>query len=375
MRIKEIQTRLAAILDELNTATGDTLTNLEEEARSLTAELESLQGEAQRRQAVRNGIAAGNLSGRVLESHVETLAQERTYAPDTAEYREAYLLHLQGRPLNDEQRAAMTGTPAIPTQTMNKIQGYLAQSPVLNMVDLTYIPSNVSYPVEKTTGAANWVAMGTAATDSSDVLATITLGAYKLIKTVEITADVDKMSIDAFEAWLTANLGDKIESALVAAVFNGSGSNQATGICHDVTATGKFTMKKATLDDLVKLIGALDAAPARNAAFFMQRKLFFSDVIGITGTDGQPICHVDLESPAKYNILGYKVVLDDNVPKDNMLFGDPKAYKMNIAFGPAIDRDDSVGFRTGSSVYRAMALADGKLAMKDAFVRYERNSA
>jgi hypothetical protein len=38
--------------------------------------------------------------------------------------------------------------------------------------------------------AAAEVAMGTAATDSADALAHVSLGAYKLIKTVEITADV-----------------------------------------------------------------------------------------------------------------------------------------------------------------------------------------
>jgi hypothetical protein len=34
-----------------------------------------------------------------------------------------------------------------------------------------------------------------------------------------------------------------------------------------------------------------------------------------------------------------------------------------------------VAFRTGSRVYRALALADGKLAMANAFVRYDRASS
>lgn len=70
--------------------------------------------------------------------------------------------------------------------------------------------------------------------------------------------------------------------------------------------------------------------------------------------------------------MGYPVICDDNVTDDNILFGDFKAYKMNISQEPTVKRDDSVAFRTGSSVYRAMALADGKLAESDAFVRYTR---
>ena len=45
----------------------------------------------------------------------------------------------------------------------------------------------------------------------------------------------------------------------------------------------------------------------------------------------------------------------------DIYFGDLKeAYKFNFAKAPTVDRDESVAFRTGSTVYRAMALADGK---------------
>ena len=47
---------------------------------------------------------------------------------------------------------------------------------------------------------------------------------------------------------------------------------------------------------------------------------------------------------------------------------------MNIAKAPTISSDDSVGFRTGTRVYRGLALADGKLATADAFVRYTRGA-
>ena len=107
----------------------------------------------------------------------------------------------------------------------------------------------------------------------------------------------------------------------------------------------------------------------------MPRKLFFTDVLGIEDLNGQPVCHSDVESPAKYNILGYQVVLDDNITDDNILFGDFKAYKLNIAKAPQVTSDDSVAFRSGSRVYRAMALADGKLSVASAFVRFTRASA
>lgn len=58
-RINEIQARLAEINASLDTATGDALTALEDESRSLLAELNGLQQAAQQRQQLRQQIAAG----------------------------------------------------------------------------------------------------------------------------------------------------------------------------------------------------------------------------------------------------------------------------------------------------------------------------
>lgn len=375
MRIDEINARLSAIQNEVDAATGEALTALEREVNELTAERQQILDEVQTRQQLRSNIAAGIVTGNIIENNEEENNMEnRTFAIDSVEYREAYLMNLQGRELNVEQRAAVNAAAAVPTQTLNKVFGYLENSPILSRIDMTYIPGNVVLPVESAVAAAAWVAMGTAATDSADALASISLGAHKLIKTLEITADIEAMAIDAFENWIVSKLGEKIEVALDAAVFNGTGAGQPTGILTTVAQTGTYTKAKAKYSDLVAIIAALPSGPAKNAVFAMPRKLFFTDVIGIEDQQGQPVVHADVESPAKYNVLGYHVILDDNIPADTILFGDFKAYKMNIAKAPVISSDDSVAFRTGSRVYRAMALADGKLAMADAFVRFGRGA-
>ena len=378
MRIDEINERLAAIEGEIEAASGEALTALETEVAELTAERKQIMDEAQTRQQLRTDIAAGKVSGTIIEERKqeEIKMETKTFAIESAEYREAYLLQLQGKELTTEQRAAVNGAAAIPTQTQEKIFRYLEESPILSRIDLTHIPGNVVLPVESAVADASWVAMGTASTDSGDGITSISLGAHKLIKTLEITADVESMAIDAFEAWIVSKLGEKMEKALDAAVFNGSGSNQPTGICKTIsTATGSFTKAQATYKDLIAIIAALSSGPAKNATFAMPRKLFFTDVIGIEDKNGQPVCHADVASPAKYNILGYPVVLDDNIPADTILFGDFGAYKMNIAKAPVISSDDSVAFRTGNRVYRGLALADGKLALASAFVRFDRSAS
>lgn len=374
-RLNEIETRLGAIAQELEKDDAD-VEALERETRALKEEKDAIVQDAERRRRLREQIAAGG--GRVVRTFGEEGREERTFGVETPEYRSAWLRNLQGLELTVEERAAVTASAAIPTQTMNKIIHRLELTPLIQAVDVTYIPGNVTYPIEKTVNAVSWVKMGTAATDSADAIDAITLGAYKLIKTVEITADVKAMAIDAFEDWLVARLGNKLSVAVCAAIAAGTGSNQATGLTKtgEITNTGTFTNAGMTYKDLMKIIAAVPTQYLPNASFAMPRALFYSDLLGMVDAQNRPIVVADVQSPAKFNILGYPVILEDGFPKDNLVFGDLKeGYKFNFAMEPEVRSDESVGFRTGSTVYRVMALADGKPADKNALALFTRAAA
>jgi len=107
----------------------------------------------------------------------------------------------------------------------------------------------------------------------------------------------------------------------------------------------------------------------------MPRALFYGDVLGMTDTSNQRVVVADAQSPAKFNILGYPVIVDDNCTADKLIFADLSAYKFNFAQDPTITADTSVEFRTGNTVYRALALADGKVADAKAFVVATRAAA
>ena len=92
----------------------------------------------------------------------------------------------------------------------------------------------------------------------------------------------------------------------------------------------------------------------------MSRATFFGNVLKIMDNSNDPIVVKDVQAPAKYNILGYPVIIEDEVGTD-IIFGDLKeGYVFNFGAGVSVARDESVGFRTGSTVYRAMCLGDGK---------------
>lgn len=330
----------------------------EEETPEENHEEEERSSQAAQRAELRKRVAAGitGLQARKFDMEVTHMS----YEANTKEYRTAWLKNLQGKELTAEERTAVTAGYTIPQETANLIKGKMELYPLLNAVDVMHIPGTVIVPVEGTVNAAGVVAMGTAATDAADTIGQCALGIYKIIKTVEITADVEAMAVDAFEQWLVDRLANKIFRAVTGYIAAGTGSSQPTGLT-TITATNQtYTAAGITYADVMAIIATLPTQYDPNAAFVMSRATFFGNVLAIRDDNDNPIVVADVQAPAKFNILGYPVILEDGVGTD-IVFGDLKeGYVWNFGKDVEIARDESVGFRTGSVVFRGMCLGDGK---------------
>ena len=371
MNVEQLEARQAELAGmPTDEATTDELEERAGEIEAIRDELQKRANEAAKAEEERQKVAEGN-DPVVRDFETEDKKMENRFAVNTPEYRDAFLRQLQGKEITAEERAAVTATAAIPTQTMNLIVGVLEKNPMIAAVDMTQIPGYVTYPAESSVANASWIDMDTASTDSSDALQAITLGAYKLIKTVEISADVEAMSIDAFENWLVTRLANKIEKALDAGILTGTGVTQATGIATTKsTADGTFKRAGIKWGDICTIMGKLDGAYHGNASFCMNPSLFFGKVLGMVDTNGQRVVVNEPQEARKFNLLGYPVIVDGNCGAEDILFGDFKAYKLNLAKAIEVKKSEEAEFRKGSSVYRAMTLADGKLADASAIVRY-----
>ena len=373
MNVEELEARKAELAGmETESASTDELEERASELEAIQAELEAREAAAAKAEEERQKVAEGH-DPVVKEFKTEERKMEEVrFAPNTPEYREAFLKDLQGKELTAEERTAVTAAQhVIPVVTMNEIISKLELNPLIGAVDLSNIPGYVKFPAENACNEADWVAMGSAATDSEDTVNSIQLGAYKLIKTLEITADMDAMSIDAFEDWLVSRLVNKIEKALDSAILNGGGSasSMAEGIKKTKsTNDGTFTRAGMTWAQLTGIMAKLKGEYHPNASFVMRPALFFGKILGMVDSTNNRVVVLDPQSPRKYNILGYPCILDANAGTDDVFFGDFKAYKLNLAKGVEVKKSEEAAFRTGSAVYRAMTLADGKLGDTNAIV-------
>ena len=371
MTIEQLEARKADIAAEVENEDAD-LNALEEEARAINAELEARKAAAAQRAEIRKAVAHG--TGTVVEKFEEKKEERKMYDISSKEYRNAWLADKMGREISAEERTAISAASAvIPTITLNEIEAKVENNDILRRVNLMNIPGYVKIPVEDTINDASWT---TTATDSADTLGYVSLAAYQLIKTVEVSADVAKMSIDAFEAYLVDQLARKIESALQKAVLVGGGStsSQPTGIYTTVsTATGVFTKAAVTKKDLLGIMAALGSQYHENACWIMPAKVFYGEVMALSNSDS----FANINNGFGMVLFGKPVLLNENTiisSNDTILFGDLRHYRMNLGEGITVDRDASVGFRSNSTVYRAVCQADGKLDLADSFVRYDRSA-
>lgn len=305
---------------------------------------------------------------------------ERTEILATAEYRSAFFKRLQGRSLAEEEQRAMTSASAsvgaaIPTVTMDKIFGQLKESnTLLGLITLENIEDLTSFPVENVVNDAAWVAEGTDSTPSNDSLKAIALAAYTLIKTIKITAQVKRMAINKFEDWIVDALTRKLRAACDKAVISGTGSNQPTGLDaqtwnteNSVTVASGATV---TYDNIVDLEALVGEGFIPNAVWVFNRKMK-ATVLKLKDDQKRPIFERAVEDGFVGTLLGYPVRLDANVKDGEMYFGDWKSgYVMNFAQPITIESSAEAGFLSGSTVYRGMALVDGKpTGVKNALVK------
>jgi HK97 family phage major capsid protein len=370
LNAEQLEARKAELMGELSDAekredlTAEDLESLEGRKAEITAidhELDARKKAAEEAEEIRRKVAEGN------DTPIKTFEEERkmSYEVNTPEYRDIWLRNLQGKELNTEERAALTQAAAvIPAEMQNKIWEKLRENPLIAEVDLMHIPGYVTLPRENTTNDASWVAMSTASTDSADVVNSITLGAKKLIKTIEIEADIKAMSIPAFEDWLIGKLVEKMETAICAAIINGAGSATVPqGVMANAAGATAKTVA-FTIAGLGEVMGALPSAYHRNAVWVMSAATFYGTILPLAADNNGILVMNGIEQ----RLLGHKVVLDEN-PAAKIIFGDfHNGYAFNFGSDIRVDSDGSVEFRKGSTVYRSMALADGAVVQGEAFV-------
>ena len=381
-RIDEIETRLAEIASELETADSAKLTALEAEVRNLTAERDTLREEAERRQTLRNQVAAGaGETRRKMTPTVEERKDEDIY--DSVEYRKAFMAHvISGAAIPAEyrqnQNTKTTDTSAvIPTTVLNRIiEKMETVGNILNLVTRTSYKGGVSVPTASVKPTATWVAEGAGSNTQKLTTGTVTFAYHKLRCAVSTSLEVDVMALPAFEATLVKNVSEAMVKALEASIISGDGTGKPKGILSETPADGQVI--STDTPDYKTLVDAESALPQEyeNGAVWCMAKKTFGLFAGLTDKQGQPIARVNYGLGGKIErfLLGRPVVLCDHVPtKDTAASTGAYAFIVNFA-DYVLNSNLNITIKkyedntTDDQITKAVMLVDGKMVDKNSLV-------
>ena len=369
MTVEQLEERRAAIATEVDNADAD-LDALEAEARAIKDELERRKAAETKRVEIRAAVAEG--AGEIKETiHNDETEETRMFGIETIEYRDAWTKRLVGREMNEEERAALTSAGAvIPTMTVNAVWDKLIKpAELLGRVDVSQFPNYVRFPKATTNNAATAQAVGGTISDSSDVIGYVDLIPNEYVKLLTVGADIDHMAIAAVHDWIVDNLVGQIRYAINKDALVGTGTNSLKGITASVTASSTAIPATLTKAALLGIMAALGGNYQQGAIWIMSPEMFFNEVMALTALNDYII-----NDGFQYKLFGHDVVLMSEAvvsSKENIFYGDPKAYKVNI-FKP-IEVKPFETATTTNLQFRGACLADGELLDTAAFVRFQRS--
>ena len=238
------------------------------------------------------------------------------------------------------------------------------------------MPAKVRIPVATPLSNAAWNAEG-AAVESGEVSVTyVDFASNEIIKVLSISASVKKMSIDAFESYLVEELTANVLGTIAYAVVKGDGSTiPAKGIdsinwvLDTNLVNNSGTSKALTYADIVKAIGLLKRGYAQGAKFAMNNKTLYSEIYSLVDGSKRPIFVQDAQTDKVGKLLGFEVVIDDNIDDDVIYFGNFKYMGYNLVDGITVEASTQSSFKSGRIDYRGMAIADAKPIVEEAFVK------
>ena len=277
---------------------------------------------------------------------------------------------------NDAFNNLTNAAAVVPTKLLETILvkardqgGILSISRGFNM------PSNIRIPIATPGDAAEWHTEG-AAMESEKVDPTyVDFEAFEIMKVLSMSVAARTMTIDAFESYLADELTASVMACLAKAMVNGTGVKQGTGILTGITWEDDKNQLTVASEDWYdwkmypRAIAMLHRGYANGAKWVMNNATLYNDVISLHDDNNRPVYVDDLTGNGYGRIFGHDVVIDDYMEDHDILFGNFSYMGYNLPSGLMLDVSRDSSFKSGLVDYRAMAVADCKPIIEDAFTR------
>lgn len=394
--IEEIEKRAAEIKGVIDTDPNADITSLNIEIEGLKQAKENIQDKETNQEEQRSGF--NPITGMNFET---PKVPERENIFESKEYRSAFYKNLLGQKMDDietrtfkkameimevERRADQFNTTTnsaavLPTTTLNEvIKKARTMGGLIGHCRNFNIPTNLSVPIGTPSSKANWHTEGATVESEKADTVNIEFAGYEILKVFSISAAAKRMSIPAFESYLIEELNNTVVECIADSLVNGTGVKQGTGLLPGITwdTTNSLTFAKTGIPkytDFTKMMAMLKRGYGAEAKWAMNNATLYNLVYSIVDLNERPIFITDPKNESIGYILGKEVIIDDNIEDDTIILGNFNYLGYNIPEGIMLEVSRESSFRSGLIDYRAMAIADTKPLVDEAFIKLTRATA
>jgi len=289
-----------------------------------------------------------------------------------------------------ERRSLLDSSTPLPTSFIGQLYRFLVDTSSIRQTNPTvYTTSsgeNLVIPRSTAEGTAAWTAEAAALTASDPTLSSVSLGAFKVAKLIQISSELLADTGFDVTGFMAEHAGRNIGIAVDTAYVVGTGTNQPTGF------VGAATVAITAANGTGSLVGLPTSGASVGADVFIDlyhsilpqyrpRASFVMNdsTIKVTrklkDTTGQYIWQPALVAGQPDTILGRPVFADPNMAAIGtstkpIAFGDFSGYFIRDVTPIRFERSDDFAFGNDLVSFRAVYRTDGKLGDTQAVKTY-----
>lgn len=348
---------------------------LEEKKSKLEAEIAELEGELEQLQSK----APSNQKRTNLKVEGEGEPMSRLYVREllkTGEYyKRSEVVEFYDKFKN--LRAVAGGELTIPEVVVARIMDIMGDYTTLYpLVDKITVRGTARILVDTDDEPATWMEQQ-GAIPSGDVgtIAAVDFDGFKVGKITFVDNYLTQDSIINLDAYVTRKIARAIAKALDKAIVKGEGpaNKQPTGIIPSLPAENKVTVQADAnlVKNLAKQIGLIDTGEdsVGEIVAVMHRKTYYNRLVEFSiQVDSAGNVVGKLPNLRQPDFLGLRVVFNNFLDEDTVLFGDFQQYTLVEREAISIDTSVHVKFAEDQTAFRGKGRFDGKPVKPEAFV-------
>jgi len=274
----------------------------------------------------------------------------------------------------------------VPKLLMDRIEDAIHKGGrILSLCTIDEIKGLTSHPVVASKSNPNWhEETGADEKEEKEIKFTsVDINPEFVAEVLAITKKFEALSIEAFWAWLLAELPDAIKRKIDGEILIGpqSGTSGIRGILTNTNTAfvGRIEAPVMDFNIVNNAVGHLGDGTEENITVVMNRLTFFNNIQGLRGADGHPIYTSSADNDkVKFYINGFQVVFNSTLPpfdqatvdQDFMVVGDFKGFFLNFPDGktPRVIRDEISRKKENIVEYLPEVLVGGNITRLHNFV-------